>query len=664
MIIKSLKMKNYRPYKGPITIDFAHSEDKNITIIMGDNDLGKTTILNAISWCLYDDEHYKVSDGKLYNNEAQKKLRKNEPLDVVVQVDMEDNVGKTIEFKRTQRYVKKGNKIKAVGDSKFSAREITDSNDEEKPNPKGYRETILPKSLQEYFLFDGERLLDWFEKDSKAVKDAVKRLSQLDLIDNVMKRTNQRISDLEDEISVLNPQKAVFIDKKQKLLQQKKQDEDKITENKKLIEEYNNDIREYREIIENLGEDPAKLLKQIDEYKTDINKWEKQKNEKNKDHTKYLIDNIPFVLGSSLIEKNIILRKPKNVDADLNFSFDSNDIMNILDREECICGHHIDEDDESYQILLELKTKLEENEKNSQSVRQFKKLSKNAENILNKSPNVGNEISKYASAIADIEEIISEKKKELKTAKIEYDALNEKYKDVDKGELDKKIENREKLIEGCNRKIWNSEKNLTEFPSKLSEINKRIEQEEIKSEKENVINDKIAMCRDIIVTCDLLRGKVKTDIHNRLQNEVNNEFKSIYNGDGERNKYKSIKIDDSFDIFFEELDGTIIPSSRPSSGTQLVAALSFITALNSCSGFKLPQVMDTSLGRWGDRIRGNFADTLPYYSKNKQMVFLFLDSEYNLEFRDKIDDYVGKKYKLTYISPDETGVEIWEDKYE
>ena len=33
-------MINYRPYRGPININFAHS-DKMITIIMGDNDLGK-----------------------------------------------------------------------------------------------------------------------------------------------------------------------------------------------------------------------------------------------------------------------------------------------------------------------------------------------------------------------------------------------------------------------------------------------------------------------------------------------------------------------------------------------------------------------------------------------------------------------------------------------
>ena len=47
MIIKSLEMKNYRPYRQPPKINFAYG-DKNLTIIEGDNDLGKTTFLRDL----------------------------------------------------------------------------------------------------------------------------------------------------------------------------------------------------------------------------------------------------------------------------------------------------------------------------------------------------------------------------------------------------------------------------------------------------------------------------------------------------------------------------------------------------------------------------------------------------------------------------------------
>ena len=662
MILKSLKMINYRPYRGPININFAHS-DKMITIIMGDNDLGKTTLLNAISWCLFDDEHYKKNDKKIYNKAAGKNLKNDESLEVLVEVSMENNVGQTINFKRVQKYAKIKNKIKSVGDSKFTAYEPTDSNDEDINDPNSYRETILPKSLQEYFLFDGERLLEWFENDSEAVKKAIERLSQLDLITNVKKRTKLRISDLEDELKVLNPQKAKFIEEKQNLLKQRDEDDKRISKNKKLIEDYNKQIDKDKDLISDLGEDPAKLLKEIDELKMDIAQWEKQKKSVNKEHTKSLIKDIPLVLGSSLLEDNIINRKIKK-DNEMNFSFDSNDIDEILNRKKCICGHDIHDDDQSYKILLELRDKIIENETNSRAVKKFNSLIDKSNSIIDKFPNVGDLISDYAEKIAEIDETISDKNIKLKNKRLKYGELDEKYKNLNKKELDDDIKRLEKLIDSCKRKIWNAEMNLSKYPSKLSEVNKKIKIEENKSEQETEIHEKIELCNEVIITCDLLYGKVKKDIHERLVKEVNNEFKNIYNGDGERNKYKRIIINDSFDIQFEELDGDIIPATRPSSGTQLVAALSFITALNSCSGFQLPQVMDTSLGRWGDRLRRNFAETLPSYSQNKQMIFLFLDSEYNLEFRDKIDEYVGEKYKLVFISPEETGIEIWSEKYE
>ena len=73
---------------------------------MGDNDLGKTTLLNAISWCLFDDEHYKKNDKKIYNKAAGKNLKNDESLEVLVEVSMENNVGQTINFKRVQKYAK------------------------------------------------------------------------------------------------------------------------------------------------------------------------------------------------------------------------------------------------------------------------------------------------------------------------------------------------------------------------------------------------------------------------------------------------------------------------------------------------------------------------------------------------------------------------------
>ena len=70
MIIESIKIENFRQYKGPIDLKFSLDKNKNFTIVKGTNGAGKTNLLNAITWCLYDEELHKpdtVSGGPIYN---------------------------------------------------------------------------------------------------------------------------------------------------------------------------------------------------------------------------------------------------------------------------------------------------------------------------------------------------------------------------------------------------------------------------------------------------------------------------------------------------------------------------------------------------------------------------------------------------------------------
>ena len=55
MFFKSIYLENFRLYKGPVEFELS-TGDKKINIIQGNNDAGKTTMLNAITWCLYGEE--------------------------------------------------------------------------------------------------------------------------------------------------------------------------------------------------------------------------------------------------------------------------------------------------------------------------------------------------------------------------------------------------------------------------------------------------------------------------------------------------------------------------------------------------------------------------------------------------------------------------------
>ena len=54
MRLEHICIHNYRLYQDTF-IDFSN-DNSNISIIRGNSAVGKTTLLNAISWCLYEKE--------------------------------------------------------------------------------------------------------------------------------------------------------------------------------------------------------------------------------------------------------------------------------------------------------------------------------------------------------------------------------------------------------------------------------------------------------------------------------------------------------------------------------------------------------------------------------------------------------------------------------
>ena len=54
MLLKHLKMWNFRQFYGETEIVFSTDPNKNITLVHGENGVGKTTLLNAILWCLFE----------------------------------------------------------------------------------------------------------------------------------------------------------------------------------------------------------------------------------------------------------------------------------------------------------------------------------------------------------------------------------------------------------------------------------------------------------------------------------------------------------------------------------------------------------------------------------------------------------------------------------
>jgi len=157
MLLKKMKLLNFRQFIGEQTVEFATDENKNVTVIMGENGSGKTTLAQAFTWCLYGNTDF--DDKLVLNRNLERQLLPGNECVVKVEIDLTH--GKTdYTIIREQVY----------------RRELTGKIKVEKPELKikykkdGQQEfvrpyevdfivkQILPMELSRYFFFDGERI--------------------------------------------------------------------------------------------------------------------------------------------------------------------------------------------------------------------------------------------------------------------------------------------------------------------------------------------------------------------------------------------------------------------------------------------------------------------------------------------------------------------------
>ena len=104
-----MKLQNFRQYIDD-EIKFAVDGDKNVTVIMGDNGTGKTTLAQAFQWALYGKTNFQIHE--LLNRTVREKMGTGEKKEVSVLLDiMYNNTEYTV--RRIQGYFKNANqKIK------------------------------------------------------------------------------------------------------------------------------------------------------------------------------------------------------------------------------------------------------------------------------------------------------------------------------------------------------------------------------------------------------------------------------------------------------------------------------------------------------------------------------------------------------------------------
>ena len=187
-------MRNFRQFKGNQKLEFACDPEKNVTVLLGENTFGKTTILQAFNWCLYDVAEFPKDSNPdvLLNDEvADESAGVQQKQDVEVEVELEHR-GITYNILRTRTYIDRAignwNALPDTISIAYKKDGITKTVRE--GEERNVINAILPQSLSGYFFFDTERVSDISTRGD--LSEAVRGLLGLSAVENARNHLGDR----------------------------------------------------------------------------------------------------------------------------------------------------------------------------------------------------------------------------------------------------------------------------------------------------------------------------------------------------------------------------------------------------------------------------------------------------------------------------------------
>lgn len=379
MKIKSLKLHNFMRYKGDNELHFSTDPEKNVTIVLGDNTFGKTTLAQAFRWGLYetfnDTNYTKKKDIVLLNNEAAAELRGGATADVSVEIVI-INDSEEIKFVRKATFNKKsGNvddiSVKQIGNTQLTMQIKSDgifgdviSNDGNNVEKKKYKagcvqeaiDNMFPQSLSNYFFFDGERWNDLKSKteDIKNSVDTILGVSGLLEMKNHLK--DGRLNVTKNLRSRLQGTSGEY----ERLQREIKGYDSQIIDYENQVIDLISSIETTQRIIDSTQKtlnDNRKVEEDQREYnrlEADIERYEKFKDSYYADIVKELSNSAKF-FTASLLEDYVKLLDTMDLEGKDIPGVTIDTIEYLLEQDECLCGAKLSEDKKAYENLIKLK---------------------------------------------------------------------------------------------------------------------------------------------------------------------------------------------------------------------------------------------------------------------------------------------------------------------
>lgn len=656
--IQRISLLNYRQYRNT-NIEFNDPRTgKNFVVIQGAMGSGKTNILNAVTWCLYGEEKHitrKQRGLPIYNTLTAKNLQPGDSFEVKVEIQFgEAEDGKIIVTRSLWHKIEEGGKVVSIPDLTSKANDwstieiirLIKKDMEPVKDPEFIIQKHIPEKIEEYFFFDGERLDDYFKEASgKKIAEAVYKISQIELFDRIIEHLKTIESDSVREQKNLSPKIKEIqdkIDSYQKGLSQLKSSFDKAMKEKDEAEASERELRD--KLLNASIRDVKDLETERQRLENDINSGEDELSKVRKEQIEYLVTMAPSIYALKCLKLAKKLIDNSEAAGKIPPEYQPGFVRKLLAEGTCICGRDLVEGDKAYANVKKLLT--------AQDL-----LSEISKLLLTDLGTLGNMLDDASQAVSMLDRLnrtICERENQINSLRRKKAEIDEKLKsyDVDtvrgwEEELERWIAIRDKK----QQEIGALKVKITTSNQKIDNFEKERESELRKQSKYNELIHVLESCRKVLHAAGEIKAQIMGDVRKEIEKQTNDLFLNMI---WKKNTYKTVLIDPDYNVSVKHVSGQESLGTL-SAGEREVLALSFVTALNNVSGFNVPIIMDTPLGRISRDPKEKVAETLPLCFNNKQVILLLTEEEYTSPVKKALEQNIAKEYFIHFKEQEDEG---------
>lgn len=650
MKLLSLKLCNFRSFYGEHRLVFAKGRDRNITIIHGNNGSGKTALLNAFTWTLYEKFTAALaSPEQLVNRRAIAEAKKN--IDCWVEVGFEHD-GKQYRIKRScqAKILKSGVEHSASellmqfcgDDGRWSMLPSTQK-------PEDVIARILPKSLHQYFFFDGERIEQIWRADKRPeIAEATKKLLGVEAIDRAIKHLTAARKSLEEELSGIGDAETKH------LLAQKKEKEQSLEVIQTQVAEIDTELVSQTDLKQTLQQ---KLLdmSEVEQLQQQRDRLQAQDRELRdllltaKKNLKRLISTRGFTVFLPPIAakfRDIVKEREQKgeLPADIKQTF----VQDLLDREQCICG-----------------AELHEGTSHREAVQAWLDRAGLAD-VEAATYRVQAQVDELERQIPEFWAAIDQEQAEIVQAKQQLGQIDQALEDIseqlrqssreDVRKLQQRLDTVEHQIEDCTLSKGQNQERELRLTQEVRHLRKDLKERRLNQGKQKLAQKRINAAQEAVDRLKQLKVNQDQLFREQLQAEIARLYAEI------SFKPYTPRLTEKYELSLVEAAEKQENLVGASTGENQILSLAFIGSIIervrqwSQAGLMMgpdsstfPVVMDSPFGSLDSVYRRQVAKLLP--SLADQMVVMVTKTQWRTEVAEEMQPRIGREYVLTYNSP-------------